>query len=83
MVYSLEARMRVHDPFGVVLFYDIGNVYAESLPQFGHKQRQSAGVGLRYHTPVGPIRLDIAFPFNPRKHLDSVLQVYFSIGQSF
>lgn len=83
MVYSLEARMRVWDPFGIVLFYDLGNVHSESLPQFGHKQLQSAGVGLRYHTPVGPIRLDVAFPFNPRKGLDNSFQVYFSIGQSF
>lgn len=83
MVYSLEARMRVWDPFGVVFFYDVGNVYSQSLPQFDHKQLQSAGIGLRYHTPVGPIRLDLAFPFNPRKHLDGPVQLYFSIGQSF
>jgi len=83
MVYSLEMRMRVKDPFGLVLFYDVGNVYAESLPQINHKQLQSAGLGVRYHTPVGPIRLDIAFPFNPRLHLDKSFQVYFSIGQTF
>lgn len=83
MEYSLELRMRIVDPFGLVFFYDVGNVYSESIPQFGHKQLQSAGVGVRYHTPVGPIRLDIAFPFNPRKHLDRAFQVYFSIGQSF
>lgn len=83
MIFSLEARMRIRDPFGLVLFYDIGNVYSEPFPQFNHRQRQSAGFGLRYHTPVGPIRLDIAFPFNPRRHLDSSFQVYFSIGQSF
>lgn len=83
MVFSLEARMRVYDPFGIVLFYDIGNVYSPTLPQFNHKQLQSAGIGVRYHTPVGPIRLDVAFPFNPRKHLDKAFQVYFSIGQSF
>ena len=83
MVYSGELRMRVKDPFGLVLFYDIGNVYAESLPQFNYKQLQAAGIGIRYHTPVGPIRLDIAFPFNPRIHLDKAFQVYFSIGQSF
>lgn len=83
MVYSLEARLRVWDPFGVVFFYDVGNVYSQSVPQFNHKQLQSAGIGFRYHTPVGPIRLDLAFPFNPRKHLDGPLQLYFSIGQSF
>lgn len=83
MVFSLEARMRIREPFGIVVFYDVGNVYAEPFPQFGHKQLQSAGVGFRYHTPVGPIRLDVAVPFNPRKHLDKGFQVYFSIGQSF
>lgn len=83
MAFSLEARMRVWDPFGLVLFYDVGNVYKSAWPQFNHRQLQSAGFGLRYHTPVGPIRLDVAFPFNRRKHLDNYFQVYFSIGQSF
>lgn len=83
MVYSLEARMRVYDPFGLVLFYDVGNVYSGSIPQLDHKILQSAGIGFRYHTAVGPIRLDIAFPFTPRRHLDSAFQIYFSIGQSF
>lgn len=84
MVFSLEARMRIKDPFGLVLFYDIGNVYRSPFPKFHKQQLQSAGVGFRYHTPVGPIRLDVAIPFNPRKHIDkSKFQVYFSIGQSF
>lgn len=83
MVYSLELRMRVYDPFGIVAFYDVGNVYSETIPQFGHKQLQSLGLGLRYHTPVGPLRLDIAFPLNPRRHLDNAFQIYFSIGQAF
>lgn len=83
MVYSFEMRMRIKDPFGLVLFYDLGNVYSQTWPQFTHKQLQSAGFGLRYHTPVGPIRLDVAFPFNPRAHLDKGYQIYFSIGQTF
>ncbi|MBA3816818.1 MAG: outer membrane protein assembly factor [Parachlamydiaceae bacterium] len=83
MVYSLEARMRFSECFGFVTFWDIGNVYANSHPQINHKQLQAVGVGARYHTPVGPIRLDIAFPLNPRKHVDNRFQIYFSIGQSF
>lgn len=83
MVYSLEARMRVFGDFGLVTFYDIGNVYTYSLPQFDHRQLQSVGLGVRYHTPVGPLRIDIAFPLNRRPHLDSAFQLYFSIGQSF
>lgn len=83
MVYSLEARMRLQECFGLVAFYDIGNVYASTFPQFKHQQLQSIGVGLRYHTPVGPLRLDIAFPLNPRRHVDHGYELYFSIGQSF
>jgi len=83
MIYSLEARMRLTETIGFVTFWDIGNVYAEPYPQFDHKQLQSVGVGARYHTPVGPLRLDIAFPLNPRKHIDNRFQIYFSIGQAF
>jgi translocation and assembly module TamA len=83
MVYSLEARMRIWNSFGLVAFYDLGNVYSSSIPRFDYKQLQSVGVGLRYYTPVGPLRLDLAFPLNPRRHVDSSFQLYFSIGQSF
>lgn len=83
MVYSLEARMKIWQSFGIVGFYDIGNVYSSSIPQFAHKQLQSVGLGLRYHTPVGPLRLDVAFPLNPRSHLDNGFQLYFGVGQSF
>jgi translocation and assembly module TamA len=83
MVYSLEARWRIWESFGVVGFYDVGNVYASPFPHFRDGVLQSTGIGFRYHTPVGPLRLDIAFPLNRRSHLDNVLQVYFSIGQSF
>lgn len=83
MVFSLETRIRLYDPFGVVFFYDIGNVYNQSCPTFDHKQLQSTGLGLRYYTPIGPIRLDVAFPLNRRHGLDNLFQVYVSIGQAF
>lgn len=83
MIYSLEARMRLNETLGFVTFYDIGNVYSSPYPQINHKQLQSVGVGARYHTPVGPLRVDVAFPLNPRKHIDNRFQIYFSIGQAF
>lgn len=83
LVYSLEGRWRINEKWGGVLFYDIGNVYKDPLPRFDEKMLQSVGVGARYFTPVGPIRMDIAFPLNPRKGLDNSFQFYFSIGQSF
>jgi translocation and assembly module TamA len=83
MVLSLEARMRLSETLGLVGFYEIGNVYSSPAPQFNHEQLQSAGVGVRYHTAVGPIRLDFAFPLNRRPKVDGPFQAYLSIGQSF
>jgi translocation and assembly module TamA len=68
---------------GWVFFYDIGNVYTSYLPQLCHQQRQAAGLGIRFHTPVGPLRLDVAFPLDPRRHLDHRFEIYLSMGQTF
>jgi translocation and assembly module TamA len=93
MVYSLEGRWRISKKWGSVLFYDIGNVFSEPLPKFDAKMLQSIGMGIRYYTPVGPLRLDIAVPLNRRrvfdrremrkKFVDDAYQIYFSVGQSF
>lgn len=82
-IFSLEPRFRIGENFGWVLFYDVGNVYSNALPNLKQKQLQGAGAGLRYYTPIGPLRLDVAFPLNRRHKVDSACQVYFSIGQSF
>jgi translocation and assembly module TamA len=83
MIYSLETRWRPTEKWGGVLFYDVGNVFTSSLPQFDKKLLQSIGVGLRYYTPFAPLRLDVAFPLNRRKGIDPAWQIYFSVGQSF
>lgn len=83
MAGSLEARWRPTDKWGGVLFYDVGNVYSSPTPSFGEKLLQSVGAGLRYFTPIAPLRLDVAFPLNRRKFVDPGWQIYFSIGQSF
>ncbi len=82
LIYSLELRNRIGENFGLTLFYDIGNVYMQPYPDFKHGIRQSVGLGIRYYTPVGPLRLDLAFPLNKR-HIDKSFEAYFSIGQSF
>ncbi|MEX1012140.1 MAG: BamA/TamA family outer membrane protein [Waddliaceae bacterium] len=43
----------------------------------------SVGIGVRYYTPVGPLRFDIAIPLSRRKGIDSWGQIYFSVGQAF
>lgn len=82
-LYSLELRVRATESFGWVTFYDFGNVYTQIVPQFSKKILQAVGFGIRYHTPVGPLRLDFAVPLNRRPQLDSRYQIYLSIGQAF
>ncbi len=81
---TLELRNRYKNGFGSVFFYDTGNVFNEPLPSFELRRiLHSVGGGIRYNTPIGPLRLDIAFPLNRRKGIDPPFQIYFSIGQAF
>lgn len=82
--FSLEARVRLDafgGNFGVVPFVDAGNVYTNSLPDFTGL-RFGAGLGLRYYSDFGPIRVDVGTPINPQQG-DSPIAVYVSLGQAF
>lgn len=79
---SAEFRQKITDKYGFALFADGGNVFNEVFPDFSETIRWAAGVGFRYYSGVGPIRVDIAFPVNKRSQ-DKVMQFYFSIGQAF
>lgn len=76
-----EFRYRFAESFGIVPFFDAGNVYPSSFPN-GGKLFYSAGLGFRYYTAIGPVRLDFAFPID-RRPSDAALQFYISIGQAF
>ncbi|MDB5662267.1 MAG: surface antigen, partial [Sphingomonas bacterium] len=78
--FSIEARVRFGD-FGVVPFLDAGNLYTEALPRFTGL-RYGAGLGVRYYTSFGPIRVDVGTPLNPRSG-DARIAVYVSLGQAF
>jgi translocation and assembly module TamA len=79
---SLEMRIKITDTIGIVPFVDAGNVYAASVPKFGNRLLWGPGLGLRYYTSFGPIRLDLATPAVRRRN-DSPIQVYISLGQAF
>lgn len=79
---SFEARIKITDTIGIVPFFDAGNAFESSYPDFKDKLRMSAGLGLRYYTAIGPIRLDIATPLNGRPG-DKPVSFYVSIGQAF
>jgi len=79
---SAELRVRVTDTIGIVPFFDAGNAFATSLPNFSEPLAAAVGVGLRYYTAIGPIRLDVAFPLDRRAN-NGPVAVYVSIGQAF
>jgi len=79
---SAELRVKITPTIGLVPFIDFGSAYSSSLPNFRNYMGVGAGLGLRYLTPVGPIRLDVATPLNPRPG-DSRVAIYVSIGQAF
>ena len=79
---SAEVRVKVTDTIGVVPFFDVGNAFASNFPNFSEPLFAAVGLGLRYYTTVGPIRLDVAFPLERHAGTGPVA-VYVSIGQSF
>ncbi len=80
---STEMRVRVWGDIGVVAFVDGGQVFDSSVPDFSNAFRWAAGFGVRYHTPVGPLRFDLGFPINRRPGIDDIVQFYISLGQAF
>jgi translocation and assembly module TamA len=78
--FSLEARVRWRD-FGIVPFIDAGNIYDSATPKFSGF-RYGAGVGLRYHSSFGPIRIDVGTPLS-RQQGDPRVTVFVSLGQAF
>ncbi|MES2058381.1 MAG: BamA/TamA family outer membrane protein [Pseudomonadota bacterium] len=79
--FSLEARVKAFGNFGVVPFLDGGNIYTSPLPKFA-EFRFGAGLGVRYYSNFGPIRIDVGTPLNPQKG-DAKVAVYVSLGQAF
>lgn len=84
LTFSLELRFKITDSIGLVPFLDGGTAFLDRVPDFGTQDiLYGAGLGLRYYTAIGPIRLDVAMPVNRRKGVDDSFQIYVSIGQSF
>ncbi len=82
-ITSVELRWRINSEFGLVAFGDGGAVYEEGWPDGMSDAQWGAGAGFRYFTPVGPLRLDLAFPVNRRSGIDDSYQFYISLGQAF
>ncbi|PZQ22454.1 MAG: hypothetical protein DI569_08360 [Sphingopyxis macrogoltabida] len=77
---AVEARYRFGN-YGIVGFLDAGQVYRGSTPTFSN-MRFGAGIGGRFYTNFGPMRLDVATPID-RQPGEARISVYVSIGQAF
>lgn len=103
---SLELRVRVEeDRLGFVLFHDFGNVYSsvrrmrllkvnQNSPTDLDYTSHAVGVGVRYKTPIGPLRFDVGYNLNPPRFQLQVpgglgvsqlshIQFFLGIGQTF
>lgn len=81
MAASVEARVKVTETIGVVGFVDVGRVDVNSFFDAAGGWHAGAGLGVRYATAVGPIRLDLALPVGG--NTGDGLQVYVGLGQAF
>ena len=84
---ELSAEARIDTGFfdgalQIVPFFDLGTVSIENTPDFRFV-KYGAGVGVRYKTGFGPIRVDVGVPLNRDPMSDSPVAVYVSLGQAF
>ncbi|MBU9698302.1 autotransporter assembly complex protein TamA [Rhodobacteraceae bacterium HSP-20] len=77
---QMEARARVTDRIGIVGFYDVGRIDVGGFGNSGD-WHSGAGLGLRYDTGFGPIRLDVATPVGG--NTGDGVQIYVGLGQAF
>ncbi|WP_305987198.1 autotransporter assembly complex family protein [Roseibium sp. MMSF_3544] len=79
---SGEVRVRVTESIGIVGFVDAGNAYEDSIPDFSEELKIGVGAGLRYFTPIGPLRVDAAIPLDPGQD-DPDFALYVGLSQAF
>jgi outer membrane protein assembly factor BamA len=85
LILNSEARIPVpiKQSLGLVVFYDGGNVFPTvGFHDFTSLYTNNVGLGLRYATPVGPVRIDLGHNLNPVPGVKST-QYFVSIGQAF
>jgi len=90
LAFSEELRATLRGKLGGVLFLDAGNVWANAADVRLNELRYAVGPGLRYQTPIGPLRFDVGYQLNPIPDLlingspqTRRFRFHFSIGQAF
>jgi outer membrane protein insertion porin family len=87
IVLNAELRMALVGPLGLTTFVDAGNIFPRAGDLDLTDLRTAAGFGLRYDSPVGPIRLDLGFNLDPRELVPGTRErrsvFHISLGQAF
>lgn len=78
---TIEVRQRILEDYGAVAFVDAGELVAKGIASDA-RGGIGAGIGGRYYTSFGPIRLDVAVPLNPRDG-NGKFEIYIGLGQAF
>lgn len=81
VVFNAEVRLSQTEGFGLVFFADAGNVWSDRSIKLSDL-RASYGMGIRYNTPVGPLRLDYGQKIH-RRSGESPGELHFNIGNMF
>ncbi len=87
-LFIVNSELRIPVSFvkkglGIATFYDGGNVYERvGFHQFWSNYTNSVGIGLRYATPVGPVRIDLGHNLSPIPGIKST-QIFITLGQAF
>jgi outer membrane protein assembly factor BamA len=83
VILNQELRFPLYGDLGASLFIDVGNVFLTVDTMFDDfNLRRTAGVGLHYHTPVGPVRMEYGWVLD-REEGEGIGEFYLSIGNSF
>lgn len=82
LLFNGELRFNIFRDLGLVTFIDAGNVWLSTDPAKIEKPRYTVGAGIRYETPVGPIRLDYGYKIE-REPGESRGELHFAIGHAF
>ncbi|AGT11294.1 autotransporter assembly complex protein TamA [Paracoccus aminophilus] len=80
-IVSTEMRYQLREKIGLAAFVDAGRIWAESGFSGSNDWQAGAGVGVRYKTPIGPLRFDVAGPAGG--NTGKGVQVYLGLGQAF
>ncbi len=87
IIFNAELRTPIWNDVGGVVFVDTGNIFRRvSEVDFG-LLRASAGFGLRYKSPLGPVRVDVGFKLDDKQPVPGRTEqgyaIHFSLGQAF